>query len=154
MSGNSVVLLVVFAALSPLGPQELQTAPTNQPLFEAASSLAAIDSEWKQCLDGNTTASDRYVMDCHFEARERLVGLMDGIVAARRSGLTKSERWKLDRDQAHWSKRAVRKCESDPWFRFNGGLTKYPGTAAFVDYGFCIIRATQKRIATLLDQTR
>lgn len=154
MLRHNVAIFALFSAPNPSNSEASRTPPVTPPSLSSASSLAAIDSEWKQCLDGNTTASDRYVMDCHFEARERLIGLMDGIVAARRAGLTKSQRWKLDRDQAHWSKRAVRICESDPWFRFNGGLTKYPGTAAHVDYGFCIIRATQKRIAMLTSDAR
>ena len=120
----------------------------------SAWAFAAINSGWAQCLDGNTMASDRYTMACHDEAKERLFTLLHEIIAARQVGLATAKGRRVERAQAKWLKRAMDKCASDPWYRFNGGGTKYPGTAAFVDYGFCIIPATQKRITALLSEAR
>ena len=131
-----------------------QTDTANETSVQFALSYAAIDRDWENCLDGDTSGSDYYVMDCHYDAKERLFVLLDEVVAARRSGLSPEKRRQFDHEQARWLKHEVQQCSNDPDYRFNGGGTKYPGSAAFVDYGFCIIPATQKRIAALTREVR
>ena len=154
MNRKGIAVVCFLALQNGTGLQATQATSATRTSASIAASYAAIDRDWHRCLDGDTSGSDRYVMACHYDAKERLFVLLDDVVAARQSGLSPAERRKFDRNQALWSKHAIGKCASDPWYRFNGGGTKYPGTAAFVEYGFCIIRATQKRIAALTRDAR
>lgn len=148
-TGLSIVLLVATPLLSSGQQRDSTLAAPRSPTY--ATSLAAITGDWERCLKGNKLASDRYTIDCNERTEDLLDTLVTTVIADHLKSLSKFQRRQFEFKQRLWYRRSSKACESDPWYRFDGGGTKYPGTAALVDYGFCMISALQKRIPELIE---
>lgn len=144
------VMVVAFATMIMMGCHRDPVISETERLHQAAVGLLAEDLEWSRCLEENENGSDSHSIDCNTITNTSLVKLMGQVLAARKASLSAQSKKYLEKAQANWRNKMESKCQSDPYYRSEGGGTAYPGTAALVDYGFCTGEATKKRIATLI----
>lgn len=96
-----------------------------------------------------TEGSDRRALDCIDTEQARLDALLHKAYRSAMTKLSYSKQKALRLSQPKWIARSARKCSNDPFVKANEG-----GTAATVEYAFCILIETQERLDALLELAR
>ena len=115
-----------------------------------AARLVYIEEASSRCIDSEELARDGAYIACDDAERQHLEKLLDRMLSDLREKLPRSEWLKLSDEQSRWSKVSMEKCDNEPDFKENDGLTQYPGTAATLQHGACENWALQRRIAALI----